>query len=239
MPHPHDLAPDLLARAIAEADRPDLLQQLVDTSRGVWGVFTRHVPHTINYPWVMARLESLPAGSYILDIGAGVTPLPILLAEKGFNVQTVDPNPIIRTTEATADWNEWGFFDYSQLHANLKSAHCTIADFATDNLFDAIYSVSVLAHMSRAVREDTLRKCHDLLHPGGLLLLAIDIIPETNFIWNYSSGHLVEAPERHGTIYDVLEQLSSLGFEIFESEGRRAVATSRTDLAFIAGHRLG
>jgi SAM-dependent methyltransferase len=235
--HPHDLAPDLLAQALAAAERPDLLQKLVDTSRRIWGVYTRNISYTINYPWVAVKLESLPKDSKVLDIGAGATPLPLFLAERGLLVQTVDPHPLVRKMTATPDWTEWGFFDYSQLHPNLKSSHCTIADFTTTERFDAIYSVSVLAHMPRPVREDTLRRCRDLLRPGGLLLLAIDLIPATNFLWNFSSGREVEPPEIHGTIYDVIEQLSSLDFEIVEKEGRRGVAGARTDLAFIAGTR--
>lgn len=237
-PHPYDLAPDLLARALAAAERPDLLQQLVDTSRRVWGVYTRHFAYTINYPWVAAKLESLAKGSRILDVGAGVTPLPLFLAERGLFVETVDPHSIVRTRIATADWNEWGFFDYGALHPNLKSSNCAIADFTAAESFDAIYSVSAITHLSRAVREDAIRRCHALLRSGGLLLLAVDLIPSTNFLWNYSAGREIETPERHGTIYDLLEQLSLLNFDITEAEGRRSVMESRTDLAFIAASRL-
>lgn len=237
-PHPYELEPHLLVRALAEADRPDLLQQLVDTSHRIWGVYTRHFPYTINYPWIAARLEALARGSLILDLGAGVTPLPLFLAEKGLVVRTIDPHPLIRTRVASADWNEWGFFDYSELHPNLKSSNCSIADFATSESFDAIYSVSVISHMDRAVREDAMRRCQALLRPGGVLLLAIDLIPSTNFLWNYSAGKKIAAPELHGTIYDLLEQLSVLNFKIMEADGRRSVLTSRTDLAFIAATRL-
>jgi predicted SAM-dependent methyltransferase len=72
------------------------------------------------------------------------------------------------------DWNEWGFFDYSRLHQNLASHHCDVAEFAPPVPFDAIYSISVLAHMTRAVREETLRRCRDWLRPGGCLLIALD-----------------------------------------------------------------
>lgn len=232
--HPHDIDAAVLAKALAAAERPDLLQQLVDTSRRIWGVFTSHLPHTLNYPWVAAKLESLPAGSRILDLGAGVTPLPLFLAEKGFRVHTIDPHPTVRTRTATSNWNEWGYFDYGELHTNLTSAHCAISDFASDAAFDAIYSVSVLAHMRRTVWEDALRRCHALLRPGGLLLLAIDLVPATDFLWNHSAGREIEATDLHGTIYDVIDQLSSLQFAVEEAEGRRQVAMSRTDLAFLA-----
>ena len=48
-----------LARARAEALRPDLLDELVATGRAVFGFFPDHYPHTLNYPWVLERLEPL------------------------------------------------------------------------------------------------------------------------------------------------------------------------------------
>jgi cyclopropane fatty-acyl-phospholipid synthase-like methyltransferase len=108
-----------------------------------------------------------------------------------------------------------------------------VAEFTPPAPFDAIYSISVLAHMTRAVREDTLRRCRDWLRPGGCLLFAIDVIPSSDFLWNRSEGLEVEPPIQHGTVVDVVEQLAELGFEINESKVVRGVYKSRTDLLFI------
>jgi SAM-dependent methyltransferase len=231
--HPRDLSPEAYALAMASGERPELLQQLVETSRRIWGVYTSHFPHTINYPWIAAKLENLIDGARILDIGAGASPLPLFLAERGAYVDTVDPHWLIRTTAASPDWNEWGFFDYGVLHPRLTSHHCAVADLRPSRLFDAIYSVSVIAHLARSVREDAFRRCQNWLGPGGILLLAIDIIPSTDYLWNYSEGQEVEAPEEHGSIDDVTHQLAALGFRIDESRVVRNVPTSRTDLAFV------
>ena len=102
-----------VARARAEAPRPDLLDELVATGRAVFGFFPNHYPHTLNYPWVLERLEPLRPGARVLDVGAGVSPLPIVLSRRGILVDSVDKSSTSRTMPVGADWNEWGFFDYS------------------------------------------------------------------------------------------------------------------------------
>jgi cyclopropane fatty-acyl-phospholipid synthase-like methyltransferase len=231
--HPRDITAVDLEAASAISDRPELLRELVATSRQTFGFYTSHYPHTINYPWVIERLERLPQGSRVLDIGAGLSPVPIVLVERGMFVDTVDKHPTIRTLACPQDWNEWGFFDYSRLYQNLASHHCDVAEFTPPAPFDAIYSISVLAHMTRVVREDTLRRCRDWLRPGGCLLFAIDVIPSSDFLWNRSEGLEVEPPIQHGAVADVVEQLAELGFEINESKVVRGVYKSRTDLLFI------
>jgi SAM-dependent methyltransferase len=231
--HPRDITVEDLELAFAKSDRRDLLHELVKTSRRAFGFYPSQYSYTINYPWVAARLEDLPQRSRVLDIGAGLSPLPLWLAERGVLVDCVDSHPLVRTPPPREDWNEWGFFSYGQLHPNLAAHHCAIAEFAPSYHFDAIYSVCVIAHMPRAVRGDTLRRCRDWLQPGGRLLLAIDVIPSSDFLWNRSEGLEVEPPIQHGTVADVLDQLAELGFQMNESRVVRGVYKSRTDLLFI------
>ena len=231
--HPRDIAAGDLEVAMAAAHRPDLLRQLVEISRRAFGFYVGQFSYTINYPWAAERLERLPRGSRLLDIGAGVSPVPLFLAQRGFFVDCVDSHTVVRTPPTAPDWNEWGFFEYSALHQNLTDHHCDLADFVPSSRYDAIYSLSVLAHMTRAVREDTLRRCRDWLRPDGRLLLAIDVIPSSDFLWSHSEGLEVEPPIQHGTVADVIDQLAELGFQINESRVVRGVYKSRTDLLFI------
>jgi SAM-dependent methyltransferase len=231
--HPHDIPESNFEKALAASPRPDLLRELVETSRRAFGFFTGHYPHTINYPWVVTHLEDLPKQSRILDIGAGVSPVPLALAQRSLHVDCVDSHRIVRTLPADRDWNEWGFFDYRALHENLTAYNYVISDYKPDTALDAIYSISVMAHMPRAVREDALRRCHGWLRPQGRLLLAIDVIPSSDFLWNRCEGQEVEPPIDHGAVSDVLAQLSTLGFQIKESRVVRSVYQSRTDLLFI------
>jgi SAM-dependent methyltransferase len=232
--HPRDISAADLQVAMAARHNVDLLCRLVELSRGAFGFYPSHFPYTINYPWVIERLGQLPKGSRVLDIGAGVSPVPLFLAEKDILVDCVDNSRHIRTPPFDADWNEWGFLDYGALHRNLTAHHCDIAQFSPSTGFDAIYSIASLAHMTRTTRENTLHRCHHWLHPQGLLLLTIDVIPSSDFLWNRSEGLEVEPPIKHGTIDDVVHQLKQLGFRINESRIMRAVYKSRTDLLFIA-----
>jgi len=231
MSHPHDLPQEELDRALAMVERPDLLRQLVHLSRSAFGVHTRHYPHTINYPWAVSRLEDLPAGSRLLEIGAGVNPLPLFLARKGMFVDCVDSSDFTRTLPPGEDWNEWGFFDYGALHANLVSYNVSTTAFVPSHSYDAIYSISVIALMPTPVREATLRLCRTWLKPGARLVLAIDLIAGTETLWN--RGGSDETPEQHGTWRDVEAQLQSLGFGILESRIERGIRHSPVDLHFL------
>ncbi len=228
-----DISAEDLSAALAASERPDLLRELVDTSRAAFGFFVDQFTCTINYPWVAARLENLPAGCRVLDVGAGVSPMPLWLAGRGVLVDTVDSHPIVRTLPAAECWNAWGFFDYRQLHPNAASHHCPTAELSPVARFDAIYSICALTHMPRAIREDTLRRCHGWLRSGGRLLLTIDLIPATDFLWNRSEGREVEPLLVHGTFDEFLRQLTSVGFQLNESHVLRTLRRSRTDLLLI------
>lgn len=231
-PNPFDLPPDDYERALQAAPRPDLLRKLVDISRRTFGFYALY-PYTINYPWAAARLEHLAPGACALDIAAGLNPLPLFLAERGVFVDCVDHSPAIRTPPPGNDWNEWGFFDYGRLHANLTAYHCDVTAFKPVRSYDAIYSICAVAHMPRAVREEVFRLCHGWLRPGGNLLLACDLIPATNFIWNRCLGQEVAAPAEHGTMNDVISCLKACGFRTDEPQIIRNVPKARTDLLFL------
>lgn len=48
-------------------------------------------------------------GVKIADFGAGVTPLPLQLAQRGANVFTIDKHEIKRDIKHIEKANEWGF----------------------------------------------------------------------------------------------------------------------------------
>lgn len=229
--HPHDLSERDTDRALAESRRPDLLGELIAISRRTFGFFTRHYPHTINYPWAVSHLQALPTGSSLLDIGTGVSPVPLFLAGRGYRIDCVDHSDIIRAFPVENDWNEWGYLDYGPLHSNLKSFNSGIEDFCPSYLYDGIYSIGAIAHMPTPVREATLRNCRRWVKAGGLLVLVVDLIPSTDTLWN--RGGSDETPEEHGTYQVVEEQLRSLGFLITESRVERGGYRSPSDILFL------
>ena len=237
--HPYDMDDADLARARAEALRPDLLDELVATGRAVFGFFPDHYPYTLNYPWVLERLEPLGPGARVLDVGAGVSPLPIVLSRRGIVVESIDKGSTVRRMPVTPAWNEWGFFDYSVVDLRIQSHHRDAREHVPAQLYDRVYSVSVLAHMARTEREETVRLLSQWLEPGGRLLLAIDLLPKSDFLWNRSEGVEVESPTEHGTVDDLLASIESEGLRVTERKIRRTVYASRTDLLFLEAVRAG
>jgi hypothetical protein len=179
-------------------------------------------------------LEDLPPKSRLLEIGAGVNPLPLFLAGKGMFVDCVDGSDFTRTLPPGDDWNEWGYFDYSTLHSHLASYNVSATEFEASEQYDAIYCVSVIALMPTPVREATLRLCRTWLKPGGKLVLAIDLIAGTDTLWN--RGGSEETAEQHGTWRDVESQLVALGFRVIESKIERKIPHSPVDLHFLVAH---
>jgi hypothetical protein len=54
-----------------------------------------------------------------------------------------------------------------------------------------------------------------------------------DFLWNLSEGDEVEPLLGHGTVDDLLGQLTSLGFQLSQSRVLRTLRRSRTDLLLI------
>jgi 2-polyprenyl-3-methyl-5-hydroxy-6-metoxy-1,4-benzoquinol methylase len=231
--HPNDMMAEDFNRAARLTSRPDLLRHLADLSREAFGFYTRQFSRALEYPWVAEKLEALPPGRRVLDIGAGLNPLPLLLARRGMIVDCVDPHPLVRAPPPDPGWNEWGFYDYGRHHPNLRSHHLDALVFEPDMPLDVVYSVSVIEHMPRATWQAILARCRRWLGRNGRLLLTIDLIPGTQWLWNYSEGREVEPPARHGDITAFAGHLGRLGFTPIEAFIWQGVPQSRTDLLLI------
>ena len=231
--HPRDVPEEDLQRALASSLRPDLLQALVDLSRRHFGFFSRFTSHTLTYPWAVAHLEKLGPGARALDVGSGLSPIPPFLAESGVLVDCVDGHPEVRSPPISADWTEWGFFDYSAVHPALRSHHCMIEEFRPPEKFDAIYSVCVLTHMPRSNREVALRLIQSWLKDNGVVVLAFDLLPNTNYLWNRQKKTVFAPPAEHGTIADILTSMAVLNLRIDDLTIIRNVPNGRPDLFMV------
>ena len=142
--HPRDITDENLVGMAAKSRHRSELMLLVETGRKYLGFFPAHNPRTIEYPWVLANLAGDLSGRRILDVGAGLNPMPFALAERGANVTTVDSHPIVRDIQSRGQWNEWGFLEYHILNERIHSVHIAYEDSAFPFQFDAIYCVSVI-----------------------------------------------------------------------------------------------
>jgi len=230
----HDIDDEILNWAISKSNNQELLEELVSYSRKWFGWFSKTSTRLFEYPWVINNIKK-PCGKNILDIGAGVSPLPLYIAEKGAYVYTLDNSKIIRrNSENPCEWNEWGFLDYNQLNKKVISLNCSLyeANF-NNNMFDYIYSVSVIEHIPKKERIYLWKEISRILKEEGSLLLTIDLIPNTNFLWNYCEGRLIELPQEHGTVEELIEEIKINSFVLASYNIIRNIKNSRTDCVFL------
>jgi 2-polyprenyl-3-methyl-5-hydroxy-6-metoxy-1,4-benzoquinol methylase len=230
----HDINDKNLRWAIDHSDFPDILKIIVNLSRKNFRFFNKTLSRSFEYPYIINEISQI-ASNRILDVGAGLSPLPLLFAERGIRVVTVDNSLVIRKLEEYHEnWNGWGFFDYGSLNKNITSINNDIAaiNFAEDS-FDCIYSVSVIEHIAAANRRQIWGHLRPWLKKCGMLLLTIDLIPETDFLWNYNAGKLVEDVEEHGNIGIIQHEIVREGFTLDGSKLLRKLPQSKVDVALL------
>ncbi len=237
MSHPRDISQQDLETMASLTPYPHLLYKLAESARRTIGFFPAHNPRALEYPWVLARLPAKLNGLRILDVGAGVNPLPFMLADRGAEVTTLDNHPTARDPSAREQWNEWGFLDYALIEARIASVRAAYEAYISASLFDVIYSVSVIEHVPGDVRRLWIDNFARQLTPGGVLLLTVDLVPGTDTLWNLSEGRVVEPQEAHGEFSTLLDELQKAGFEIAFTGVQRAIPDSRVDVGFIKGRR--
>ena len=231
----HDIGEENLQWALEQSPAHDTLRALVALSREQFGWFSKQVSRAFEYPWVVGALHSDPRKP-VLDIGAGISPLPLFLAHMGFKVVTVDNSPTVRRLgEGQLEWNGWGFLDYSVLHRNLRSTNCDVleVDFPAST-FAAIYSVSVIEHLHSQTRRQLWDRLRRWLEPGGQLLVTFDLVPGTNRMWNRNQGQEVESPFEHGDLSTVISELEGIKFSLADLVELRELPGMDVDCAMLS-----
>jgi 2-polyprenyl-3-methyl-5-hydroxy-6-metoxy-1,4-benzoquinol methylase len=197
-----------------------------------------HFPRLFEYPWILDQILKVPNLNSVADIGAGVSPLPVTLAKRGVNVYTFDASETVRTWEKPNEWNAWGYLDYSVRYKNIRSFNAYFkADSVPDVKYDVICSVSVVEHTPKSARVDIWNEAAKALSENGRLIFSIDLERNSNNIWNFVLGKVVEKQEIHGKIQDVHEELRQAGFVVETQEVLRGLPMSRIDILFFVARR--
>lgn len=235
-PMPRDLQESTMRMSLPLVLKPILLAEAILRSRSTIGFFPNHLPRCIEYPWIVERLETTTP-LRIFDAGAGVSVLPFMLADRGHAVTTLDPNDLVRNGTPKKTWNEWGYLDYSEFHPGIQSRQIPYEESGADKQVDAVVSVSVIEHLPAEIRRAWIALAGRQLVEGGKLLLTVDTVPFTDDLWCYSSGKLVEHEEIHGTVQDLLHEITNAGLQINEIERSSWLPCSRVGMARIYATR--
>jgi SAM-dependent methyltransferase len=128
--------------------------------------------------WIAAKLRSLPAGSSILDVGAGECAFKKYCEHLEYTSQDV--------AEYDGTGNRKGLqtrtWDFDQI-----AIVCDLYDVPEDKLYDAVLCTEVLEHVTDPVR--ALEKISHLVKPGGLIIVTAPFCSLTHFApYHYTTG---------------------------------------------------
>ena len=135
-----------------------------------WNTRTR----TYEYPWVRGQLVRAGARR-VLEIGGALSGLQFALAADGMSVCNVDP---------FLDYGSGAYeIDPAAEHAMLNRVFGTTVELCRTTLpearptgpFDAAVCVSTLEHLRPADIEETLAVVRDVVVPGGIVVLTVDL----------------------------------------------------------------
>jgi hypothetical protein len=233
--HGRDYSASTLAPLIGRHPDPMTLIALRLQARQTTGFYPDHAPRLWEYPVVAELIEdNLAPGSHIIDVGAGVTPLPPYLTSRGYVVDTVDPSPTVRDWPTQAEWNEWDFLDYGAAGLAHRSWNSTLGQVPLDPPFDGVYSVSVIEHIPADDRRALLADMAARTRPDGLVVLTIDLVRGEDNLWNRNLGVQVEDPGRHGTFQDVIDEGAAVGLTLVRRDTVRAWGHVDVDIGLLA-----
>jgi SAM-dependent methyltransferase len=237
-PHPRDLRAASLSSVIDRHPDPLTLLALRLDGQRTLGFFPDHVPRLWEYPVAAGLItQHLQAGSRLVDVGAGITPLAPFLTARGYVVDTVDPSEIHRAWPPAQDWNEWGYLDYAEAGLGHRSWNCTLDELPESTVFDGALSISVIEHIPARGRRALLEAMAVRLRPGGLMVLTVDLTRGGMDLWNRNMGRIVDKPGRHGTFQDVITEGRSAGFELVQSDVVREWGDVEVDIGLIVMRR--
>ena len=216
---------------------PTLLEELKGQALETIGFLTKHPTRAIEYPWVAHQLESRGVRTAV-DVGAGVSPLPLRLASRGIKVTTVDYSRNVRALKDREKWTEWGFLDYSLLDPSISSYNKPLSkvDLEAGSL-DAFYCISVIEHTPRSLRIEMLETAAQLVRAGGWGVVTLDLVPRTRRLRNRDRGRKVEDDKIHGTVDDFVDEAAMAGWKLETTEIAKQIPGAVTDVAMLVFHR--
>ena len=130
----------------------------------------------VQRPWtIKSLLGSVPPPARLLEIGGGEPLVSAVLAELGYDVTLVDPYDGLHG-EGPTEYEQYqtAYPDVRLVRGYFKPGMTAIAG----EQFDAIFSVSVLEHLTSALRATFFAGIREFLRPGGWSVHCFDVVLE-------------------------------------------------------------
>lgn len=215
------------AQELEVIDRIKSIEQVDALAFGPFAFQLTSDTRVFEYPWAYHTMEPRP-GLRVLDIGAGLSGLQFVLAMEGCEVTNVDPS---------AKSGEWGSLSAAMWgltpanHQRLNKAFGVdvrlIAETVQDadlpaGSFDRALCLSVLEHVDQDEARAILERVAELLAPGGLCLLTVDLF------FDVRPFGVLPANSYGGNI-DLYRAVSGLGLDLVQGDPRELLGFPEFD----------
>lgn len=119
-------------------------------------------------------VERIDPEQRVLDIGCGTGALTVRAAGRGASVRGIDPDPEMLAMARTRVGDQ-------HLEQQVELVEKGVADLDTEpaGAYDAVTSGLCLSELSEDELDYTLDQIARLLRPGGLLLVADEVVPHS------------------------------------------------------------
>lgn len=121
-----------------------------------------------------AIAEKVHLGDRVLDIGCGTGSLGVKCIRRGASVVGMDISDSM-LKECRKNLARSGLSDRFEI---IKDSVTNLKKHFSPGSLDAITSTMVVGELSRPYLEHIFRECHEILKPGGRILIADEVWPE-------------------------------------------------------------
>jgi demethylmenaquinone methyltransferase/2-methoxy-6-polyprenyl-1,4-benzoquinol methylase len=132
-----------------------------------------------------AVANEIPRGSHVLEVGCGTGELAALICARGATVEAFDRSPSMLDVAA-------GRIEEAALDGRLTLREMGVErmDGLEEQSYGAVVSTLVLSELTDDERRYTLKHAFRVLEPGGLLVVADEVLPRS------TAGRLLHALTR-------------------------------------------
>ncbi len=154
--------------------RQALNNKWLDRARGPFAFQPNTSTRAYEYPWAYDQVAAL-GPSRILEIGGALSGLQFVLAKDGHDVHNVDPFLDLGVRHYDLD----PIKEHARLNRSFRTRvtlhRTTLPEAGLTGTFGAVLCISTIEHMLVEDITATLLTAKELLAPGGLLVLSVDL----------------------------------------------------------------